>query len=225
MTALEKTHKQAAAPIPADIAERLDPVVLKMFSSTDFHYVDMRSIARQAAMSFATIYRYFQNKESLLFWFIARWIQPLNEAATAVLHTDKPLKERLRDRLSTHFGFYEKHPEVGRIIFLTVPLERWMQDATFAYSEPSKALLSTIIAGQASGELRRDVPDIALLDAFHATFNRTFLMWEYRQRRYSLISQVDTVFTILWDGIKAQGDGASAPMRQEQLHTHQQGSA
>lgn len=213
MTAIE-TNKQGVTPIPVEVAERLDPVVLKMFSSTDFHCVDMRSIARQAAMSFATIYRYFQNKESLLFWFIARWIQPLNEAATTALHTNKPLKERLRDGLTTHFEFYETNPEVGRIIFLTVPLERWMQDATFAYSEPSKALLSAIITGQKNGELRRDVPDIALLDAFHAMFNRTFLMWEYRQRRYSLVSQVDTVFTIFWDGVKTQGDSTSSSISQ-----------
>ncbi len=206
MAAVKKINQQSVIPIPVEVAERLDPVVLKMFSSTDFHCVDMRSIAREAAMSFATIYRYFQNKESLLFWFIARWIQPLNEAAKAVLYTDKSLKERLRDRLATHFEFYEANPEVGRIIFLTVPLERWMQDETFAYREPSKALLAAITAGQVSGELRRDVPGIALLDAFNAMFNRTFLMWEYRQRRYSLISQLDTVFSILWAGIRAQGD-------------------
>ncbi|AFK62769.1 TetR family transcriptional regulator [Advenella kashmirensis WT001] len=96
--------------IPFEVATRLDSVVLEIFSSTDFHCVDMRSIARQASMSFATIYRYFQNKEKLLFWFIARWLEPLNQAAQDVLETDKPLKQKLYDRLAVHLDFYEKTP-------------------------------------------------------------------------------------------------------------------
>ncbi|CCN16801.1 transcriptional regulator, TetR family [Bordetella bronchiseptica MBORD678] len=190
--------------IPPEVAARLDTVVLRMFASLDFHCVDMRSIAREAAMSFATIYRYFQNKEKLLFWFIARWLEPLNQSAKAVMETDKPIEAKLYDRLAVHLQFYEENPNVGRVIFLTVPLERWMRDETFAYREPSKALLREIINGQKNGQLRDDVPGINLLDAYTGMFNRTFLMWEYRQRQYKLTSQLDSVFAILWDGIKAK---------------------
>ncbi|AFK62768.1 hypothetical protein TKWG_13220 [Advenella kashmirensis WT001] len=78
-----------------------------------------------------------------------------------------------------------------------------MRDETFAYRDPSKALLKAIANGQKCGKLRSDIPAINLLDAYTAMFNRTFLMWEYRQRQYTLTSQLDHVFTILWDGIKA----------------------
>ncbi|GAA5233088.1 TetR/AcrR family transcriptional regulator [Verticiella sediminum] len=205
MPAQEREREETGAVIPEHMAARLDPVVLAMFASTDFHGVDMRSIAREAAMSFATIYRYFQNKEKLLFWFIARWLQPLNEAAQRAIETSKPLRERLLDRLEVHLRFYEANPQVGRIIFLTVPLQRWMQDETFAYGEPVKSLLAAISAGQESGELRKDVPAVTIFDAYMAMFNRTFLMWEYRGRKTSLLSQRDHIFHILWDGIKAPG--------------------
>ena len=53
---------------------RLRPVVLDAFAEADFHRVDMRSIADKAGMSLHTIYRYFGDKEKLLFAFIDDWL-------------------------------------------------------------------------------------------------------------------------------------------------------
>ena len=45
---------------------------------------------------------------------------------------------------------------------------------------------------------------VALLDAFSAIFNRAFLMWEYRKRKYRLAEQLDPMFAILWGGIASE---------------------
>ena len=187
--------------VPPEIVARLGPVVRRTFAVEDFHRVDMRSIARDAGMSFATIYRYFRDKEALLFWFIAHWMRDLYPAAIAALATDESALVRLQAYLRVHLAYYQRNPEVGRIIFMTVPLERWMRDDTYRANEPVRRLLKVIAEGQAAGEIRSDVSRIVVFDAWSGIFNRAFLMWEYRKRSYSLTGQWAALCKILVGGI------------------------
>jgi len=203
VTRRRPTPRTADGDIPGDIVKRLGPVVLRTFSVEDFHRVDMRSIAREAGMSFATIYRHFKDKEALLFRFIAHWLQDLYPAAIAALETDKSPLARLQDYLLVHLSYYERNPEVGRVIFMTVPLERWMRDDTYRAHEPVKRLLAVIAEGQEGGEIRADVSGVVVFDAWSGIFNRAFLMWEYRGRAYSLTGQWPSLCKILVAGITA----------------------
>lgn len=187
--------------VPEDVVNRLSPVVLRTFSEEDFHRVDMRSIARDAGMSFATIYRHFHDKEALLFWFIAHWLRELYPAALATLETDESALVRVQNYLVAHLRFYARRPEVGRVIFMTVPLQRWMRDDTYRSQGPARRLLEVIAEGQASGEIRADVSKVAVFDLWSGVFNRAFLMWEYRGRSYPLIGQADALCRILLTGI------------------------
>lgn len=191
-----------AQSIPVTVVARLEPIVKKVFSEGDFHRVDMRSIAREAGMSFGTIYRYFTDKEKLLFWFIARWLDELQMVSIAALDSEGTVIERIRRFMLAHFTYYEKNPEVGRIIFMTVPLARWMQDTTFAYRDATKRLRRTIEEGQKRGEIRSDINSLIIADLFTGTFNRTFLMWQYRGKSYSLAEQYDALFPLIEGGVR-----------------------
>jgi AcrR family transcriptional regulator len=184
--------------------EKLSPVVMETYASGDFHRADMRTIARESSTSFRSIYRYFGDKQTLLFRFINYWFEGLYPHAFAPLDSDAPIADRLRDVLMRHCDFYERNPKVGRIVFITVPLSCWMQDESYAQSEMMEKLLRAIKQAQSQGALRSDVPALAILDAFNGVFNRTFLMWEYRGRKDSLSLQADLMFKVLWGGI--QGD-------------------
>ncbi|MCA0326505.1 MAG: TetR/AcrR family transcriptional regulator [Proteobacteria bacterium] len=190
--------------IPDSVIARLDPIVKKVFSDGDFHRVDMRTIARAAGMSFATIYRHFADKERLLFWFIAHWLTELEASAIAALNTEGSALERIERFIVAHFAFYESNPEVGRIIFMTVPLERWMRESTYAYREPTRRLRIVIEEGQKAGEIRSDVHSERISDLFTGMFNRTFLMWEYRGRTYSLTEQYDALLPLIESGVKGK---------------------
>lgn len=196
--------KEESLPIPSSLLQKLSPVVMNIYAGGDFHRADMRTIARESGTSFRTIYKHFRDKEQLLFWFINQWLTDLYPAAIKPLTTEAPMRERLLQVLTRHFEFYERNPQVGRIIFMTVPLVQWMKDPSYAQTTTMGLLLNAIKTAQALGELRSDVPAVAVLDALNALFHRTFMMWEYRGRAYSLTEQADTVFKILWDGIAAQ---------------------
>jgi AcrR family transcriptional regulator len=191
----------AGGDVPPDIVARLGPVVLKTFSVEDFHRVEMRSIARDAGMSFATIYRYFRDKEALLFWFIEYWLRDLYPVALSALDSDERPLSRLMQYLKAHLQFYEARPEIGRVIFMTVPLERWMRDETYRSSGPSRRLLQVIAEGQACGDIRDDVSKVEVFDVWSGVFNRAFLMWEYRGRAYSLVDQWVPLSRVMASGI------------------------
>ena len=179
--------------IPDDVVARLEPVVKRVFSEGDFHRVDMRSIARDAGMSFTTIYRHFSDKERLLFWFIAYWLTELQQLALEALDSKGTAIERIRRYLLAHFSFYERNPEVGRIIFVTVPLERWMRDDTYRCREPTRRLHQVVEEGQQTDELRSDVKAEVIVDLTAAIFNRAFIVWEFKKRVYSLTGQNDVI--------------------------------
>ncbi|WP_175779504.1 TetR/AcrR family transcriptional regulator [Burkholderia anthina] len=201
VTAKAPVSSLPSSSIPPDVRDRLSPVVLNVYSTGDFHRADMRSIAKDAGMSFNTIYRYFGDKESLLFWFINDWLHELYPYAVAPLLEESSIATGMLESLRRHFMFYEKHPKVGRIIFLTVPLERWMRDETYHQHAVMKTFIRAITAGQERGELRADVTPLAILDSIAGMLNRTFVMWEYRRRKYSLVGKTEEVFSIIWGGV------------------------
>lgn len=200
-SALSPEPLPTPAQMPQALLQKLSPVVMDIYAAGDFHRADMRTIARESGTSFRTIYKYFCDKEQLLFWFISHWLSGLYPAAMAPLNGSGSLGEKLLQVLKLHFEFYEREPKVGRIIFMTVPLAQWMKEPSYAQPEFMSVLLGAIRDAQAVGELRNDLPAIAILDAFNAMFNRTFLMWEYRGRSYGLAQQADVVFKTLWGGI------------------------
>jgi AcrR family transcriptional regulator len=193
----------AAPAVPDDVVARLGPAVLRTFAEEDFHRVDMRSLAKAAGMSFATIYRYFGDKEAMLFWFIAFWTRSLYDEALPCLVTDEPAWARIRNYLRVFLRFYETNPDVGTVIFLTVPLKSWMKNETYRADRNASGLMHFLVEAQAAGDLRSDLSAVALFDAFGGLFNRAFLMWEYRKRSYSLERQLDTLISLLAAGIDA----------------------
>src|SRR5690606_234241 len=52
--------------VPMDIRQRLYPAVFEAFSTDDYSNVGIRDLSRISGLSSATIYKYFESKESLL---------------------------------------------------------------------------------------------------------------------------------------------------------------
>lgn len=193
---------ETGGPVP-EWRARLRPVVLDAFSDSDFHRVDMRSIADRAGMSLHTIYRYFGDKEGLLFAFIDDWLIDLrNEVAKALQGLESP-REKLRKTLWCHLDYYQRNPKVGRALFMTVPMHTWMRTETFARRDFIALLIGVIREGQKSGAISAAVPVQTILDLLVGALIRAFVMWQYRQEEYALTEQLDPLFRLLWNGLSA----------------------
>jgi AcrR family transcriptional regulator len=189
------------------IRQRLEPVVLNEFANGDFHQVNMRDIAEKAGVGYASIYRHFKNKESLLFWFVDNWLSELVARMSDHLLGLEEIKEKIRKIIWLQLDFYNRNPQVGRITMITVPLNVWMQDETYRQQRLTKLLLKVFKEGKQQGVLDPGLPVTVILDVIFGMIRRTFTMWIYRGRKGELTDQAGQVFELCWRAIADPGKG------------------
>ncbi len=181
---------------------RLTTVVLDAFADTDFHKVDMRSLAEAAGMSFATIYKYYGDKEGLLFAFIDGWLQELRSEVATAMATCTGHRDKVRTALECYLRYYEANPKIGRVVFMTVPMQTWMKTDMFERRGPIGALEDVLRAAQAEGVISAAIPTALAVDSLVGAFVRVFVMWQHRGCSYSLTGQLPALFDLFWEGLQ-----------------------
>jgi TetR/AcrR family transcriptional regulator, fatty acid metabolism regulator protein len=185
----------------SDVSRRLETVVMDIFSKNDFHKANMRDIAKAAGISFSTIYSHFGSKERLLFAYVDVWLGKLTERIIDHLQGIEDLKEKLRKVFWLQLDYYERHEELGRILFMTVPQKTWMEDETFVQKKMVVVFLSVLRKGQEEGVLNSKVRAGVLLDVMLGLVQRSFFMWISRGKTESLSGQANLLFEIVWSAV------------------------
>jgi AcrR family transcriptional regulator len=186
-----------------DFHERLGETILEMFSQSDFHAVGIRDIAKNAGVSFARIYKYYGNKERLVFAFVDIWMGRLTDRIIDHLQGMADLKEKLRKIFWLQLDCYETHSDFAKIIFMTLPMKTWMTDESFEQHRMFNLLMDVLRQGQEEGRLNPGVDTRILLDFMLGFVQRSFIMWVQRGQKESLVDQTDVMFEMIWCGIAA----------------------
>jgi len=187
--------------INPEVLQRLETAVMDIFSSSDFHKANMRDVAKRAGISFSTIYNHFGSKERLLFAFVDKGLETLTERIFDHLKGMQDLKEKMRKVLWLQLDYYERYPELGRILFMTVPMKTWMADESFRQRKMINLYLDVLKEGQTRGQLNPDVRAGVLLDFMLGTVQRAFFMWVSRGQQGSLADQTSFLFDMIWRAI------------------------
>ncbi len=188
-----------------EVNKRLEAAVLEIFSNSDFHEANIRDVAKMAGVSFSTIYSRYGSKENLLFSFVDIWLGKLTDRIVDHLQGIEDLKEKLRKVLWIQLDYYERHPGLGRIIFMTVPMKTWMADDTFRQDKMINLFLDVLQKGQKDGMLISNVKAGVLLDFMLGLVQRSFFMWVSRGQKDSLAAQSTHLFEMIWRGITIPG--------------------
>ncbi len=185
-------------PLRPEVKKRLETAVLDIFSHSDFHKANIRDVAKKAGVSFGTIYKHFGSKERLVFAFVDVWLGKLTERIVDHLQGMEDLKEMMRKVMWLQLDYYEKNPGLGRIIFMTLPMQTWMADETFQQRRMIDAYLNVLRNGQKEGILNPNVRAGVLLDLMLGTVQRAFTMWISRGQKGSLAAQNNVLFEMVW---------------------------
>ena len=197
----EKMEIQRPENLNPETRERLEAAVLDIFSETDFHRAGIREVAKKAGVSFSSIYNYYGSKEKLLFSCVDSWLKELCERMIDHLKGIENLKEKLRKVFWLQLDFYERNPGVGKILFLTIPYNKWMSDDTFKQRRMINLFLDVISGGQKEGSLNPNVGPEVLLDMFYGFVHRRFTMWVYRGQKENMTDNANVLFELIWKGI------------------------
>jgi AcrR family transcriptional regulator len=185
-----------------EIREKLERSVLRIFSEKDFHNANMRELARDAGVSLETIYGTYGNKEGMVFSFIDYWLHQQIERLLDHLMGIKSTKEKLRKLFWVQLDFYERNPDIGKILFLTVPFINWMKQDSYRQAEfINDQLLGILRQGQEDGTLLKDVPLEFFVDLIFGQVTRMFTMWVYRGQKGGLADLGDIAFEMIWRAI------------------------
>ena len=188
-------------PLKPEVHKRLEQAVLDIFSHSDFHKANIRDVANLAGVSFSTIYKHYGSKERLVFAFVDVWLGKLTDRIYDHLQGIEDLKEKMRKVLWLQLDYYERNQGFAKIIFMTLPMNTWMNDETFKQKKMINMYLEVMKKGQKEGQLNPHVRAGILLDFMLGTVQRAFTMWVCRGRQGRLTDQATTLFEMIWRAI------------------------
>lgn len=184
-----------------EVQKRLETAVLEIFSTADFHKASIRDVADRAGVSFSTIYKHFGSKERLLFAYVNIWMSQLTDRIEDHLHGIEDSKEKLRKVFWLHLDYYERHEQLGRILFMTLPMQTWMADQSFDQRRRVALIIEVLRIGQKNGLINPHVRAGHLLDFMLGFIQRTFFMWIMRGKQECLADEANTLFEMVWQGM------------------------
>jgi AcrR family transcriptional regulator len=158
-------------------------------------------VANRAGVSFSTIYKHYGSKERLVFAFVDVWLGKLTDRIYDHLQGIEDLREKMRKVLWLQLDYYERNQGFAKIIFMTLPMNTWMNDETFKQKKMINMYLEVMKNGQKEGQLNPHVRAGVLLDFMLGTVQRAFTMWVCRGRQGRLTDQATTLFEMIWRAI------------------------
>lgn len=196
--------------------QRIEQAVLDTFSVREFHKVKLIEIAQRANVSLQTIYKYYGDKETLLFSALETWLSKLAERLVDHLAGMEDFKEKLRKVFWIVFDFFEKTPEVAQLIMSSIYLNTWRNTDTFRQPQLMGLFMRVIGEGRARGILTDEVDEKMILDLIIGTASRNVTMWIIRGKQGSLTERANSMFELLWRAVSKPVDGAASRAKRRQ---------
>jgi len=202
---LERKHYSQTI-LPDKLKEKIFPVVLKVFSSNDFHQVTMRQIIELSGVSGSTLYKYFFTKEDLLFFTLEEKIANIHHNIVIHVAGLKSGKEILRKILWATMDYYDNNPEVAVTAFITVPMGTWMKQESFP-GVPLKKIFVRILAELKEQKLIDNIIDLRLFqDLYYMICYRYIYTWYYFGMKWKLVDAVYKDFDVLWKLFRSEAE-------------------
>ncbi len=182
---------------------------IRVFARRGFFNAQVADVARVAGVAAGTVYLYFRGKDDLLASIFDRTMREAIEQGQAALSgLDDPVA-RLRQIARLHLD------RMGRDRELAVVFQVELRQSVKFMERFSSTLLQdylrmihdTIAAGQAQGTFRGDLSATVAAKIFFGALDEMATNWILSRRKYSLVSEADTVVDVFLNGIKGSGAG------------------
>ena len=208
---------QRRAPVGARASQRVRDILRvgrEVFAELGYERATTTEIAQRLAISEATVFTYFRGKRELCMRVIADWYDEIIAAIESGLPRDRPVREQLEFMVHTHLrlfliqgtGLCELVLSEGRR--RTAPPARG-EDPGFGpafvelqrrYTAP---LMELLARGQASGEVRQDIPLRLLRSLVFGPMEH--MLWELivTGRQLDVDQSARDLVALLWPALQA----------------------
>ncbi|MEW6666719.1 MAG: TetR/AcrR family transcriptional regulator [Thermodesulfobacteriota bacterium] len=188
-----------------DTRTRLIESAKKLFAEQGFLKTTVVDICKQAGLSEAALYEYFQGKEDLLLTIPQLWVSDLIADLKEQLFGIKGTVNKLRKFLWWNLRRIEQAPLDAKIVYLFLKT-----NANFLNTEVYanvRTLYSNLIEifeeGRANGEMRPDLNPYLARDIFVGTMDHIVIRWLLKDMSYSIFDNLEETFNLMVDGFRA----------------------
>ena len=195
-----QTEPLAVAPLsemrPATL-DKIEKAVRQLFAGNDASDITMIQIANTANVSLQTLYKYFGDKQTVLYTIMDIVLGRLAARMMDHLQGIDSVEDRLRKTLWVCLDFVDTQPDAVMVLS-KVSIARFHNISIYKNKELIDAFLSVLEDGQKRGVLVETVPLHILFDVFMGFISRLGIMKTIRQADTLLNANFDALFDILW---------------------------
>ena len=195
-----QTEPLAVTPLsemrPATL-DKIEKAVRQLFAGNDASDITMIQIANTANVSLQTLYKYFGDKQTVLYTIMDIVLGRLAARMMDHLQGIDSVEDRLRKTLWVCLDFVDTQPDAVMVLS-KVSIARFHNIAIYKNKELIDAFLSVLEDGQKRGVLVDTVPLYILFDVFMGFISRLGIMHTVRQANVPLNANFDALFNILW---------------------------
>lgn len=184
--------------------ERIISSAKKLFAEQGYQKTTVVDISKQAGLSEAALYEYFQGKEDLLLTIPHLWVSELIEGMEEQLFGIKGAFNKLRKYLWWYLRQIEKAPLDAKIVYLFLKTNsNFLTTEVYANVRALYSYLINIFEeGKASGEMRADLNPYLARDIFVGTMDHLIIRWLIKDMSYSLFENLEEIFDLMTDGFR-----------------------
>ncbi len=189
-----------------DTKSRIIESAKRLFAEQGYQKTTIIDISRQAGLSEAALYEYFQGKEDLLLTIPDLWVSELLKDLEDQLFGLKGAVNKLRKYLWWNLKRIEESPLDAKIVYLFLKTNANFLK-TDVYSNVKILygyLLDIFEEGKANGEFRSDLNPYIARDIFVGTMDHIVTRWLLKDRSYSLFDNLEELFELMVEGFKGR---------------------
>jgi TetR/AcrR family fatty acid metabolism transcriptional regulator len=171
----------------------------RLFADQGYQKTTILDISKQAGLSEAALYEYFQGKEDLLLTIPGLWVSELLKDVDEQLFGVRGAINRLRKYLWWYLRRIEQAPLDAKIVYLFLKTNsNFMTTEVFSnVKQFYSRLLDIFEEGRRSGEFRPDLNPRLARDIFVGTMDHIVTRWLLKDMSYSLFEGLDPLFDLM----------------------------
>ena len=177
----------------------------KLFAEQGYQKTTIVDISKQAGLSEAALYEYFQGKEDLLLTIPDLWVSELLRDLDEQLFGIQGAENKLRKYLWWYLRRVEQSPLDAKIVYLFLKTNANFLN-TEVYANVKKLysyLIDIFEEGLKTGEMKSELDPRIARDIFIGTMDHIIIRWLLKDMSYSLFDNLDNTFNLIVSAFKA----------------------
>ena len=177
----------------------------KLFAEQGYQKTTVVDISRQAGLSEAALYEYFQGKEDLLLTIPDLWVSELLRDLDEQLFGIHGAINKLRKYLWWYMRRVEQAPLDAKIVYLFLKTNaNFLNTEVYANVKHLYSYLVEIFEeGINTGEMKSNLNPRLARDILVGTMDHIIIRWLLKDMSYSLFDNLENIFEIMVDAFKA----------------------